>query len=34
MMTANNRRYIVQIEDLKTYFYTLDGVVRAVDVYL
>ena len=31
MMTANNRRYIVQIEDLKTYFYTLDGVVRAVD---
>ena len=31
-MTANNNRhYIVQIEDLKTYFHTLDGVVRAVD---
>jgi oligopeptide/dipeptide ABC transporter ATP-binding protein len=32
MMTSNNKqRYIVQIEDLKTYFHTLDGVVRAVD---
>ena len=30
-MTADNQRYIVQVEDLKTYFYTLDGVVRAVD---
>jgi peptide/nickel transport system ATP-binding protein len=31
MMTSSSRRYIVQVEDLKTYFYTLDGVVRAVD---
>jgi len=28
---SSNQRYIVQVEDLKTYFYTLDGVVRAVD---
>ncbi|MBN1219029.1 MAG: ABC transporter ATP-binding protein [Anaerolineae bacterium] len=31
MTSNNNRHYIVQIEDLKTYFHTLDGVVRAVD---
>jgi peptide/nickel transport system ATP-binding protein len=31
MMTPSNQQYIVQVEDLKTYFYTLDGVVRAVD---
>jgi peptide/nickel transport system ATP-binding protein len=30
-MVSDNHRYIVQIEDLRTYFYTLDGVVRAVD---
>lgn len=30
-MISSNRHYIVQVEDLKTYFYTLDGVVRAVD---
>jgi peptide/nickel transport system ATP-binding protein len=30
-MVSDNQRYIVQVEDLKTYFYTLDGVVRAVD---
>jgi peptide/nickel transport system ATP-binding protein len=30
-MTASNRDFIVQVDDLKTYFYTLDGVVRAVD---
>ncbi|MBN2470606.1 MAG: ABC transporter ATP-binding protein [Anaerolineae bacterium] len=33
-MTAantNNREYIVRVEDLKTYFDTLDGTVRAVD---
>ena len=30
-MTADNQRYIVRVEDLKTHFYTLDGVVRAVD---
>jgi peptide/nickel transport system ATP-binding protein len=30
-MTADNQRYIVRVENLKTYFYTLDGVVRAVD---
>ncbi len=28
---ADTSRYIVQVQDLKTYFYTLDGVVRAVD---
>lgn len=26
-----NHHYLVRVEDLKTYFYTLDGVVRAVD---
>jgi oligopeptide/dipeptide ABC transporter ATP-binding protein len=31
MMATGNQRYIVRVEDLKTYFYTLDGVVRAVD---
>jgi len=34
MMAAigtQNQRFIVQVEDLKTYFNTLDGVVRAVD---
>jgi peptide/nickel transport system ATP-binding protein len=31
MMLSDDQRHIVQIEDLKTYFYTLDGVVRAVD---
>jgi len=30
-MTSDNQRYIVQVKDLKTYFYTLDGIVRAVD---
>jgi len=30
-MISSNRRYIVRVEDLKTYFFTLDGVVRAVD---
>jgi peptide/nickel transport system ATP-binding protein len=30
-VTVNNRRYIVQVKDLKTYFQTLDGMVRAVD---
>jgi len=28
---AENNHYLLQIEDLRTYFYTLDGVVRAVD---
>ncbi len=28
---TNNRRNILQIENLKTYFHTMDGVVRAVD---
>jgi peptide/nickel transport system ATP-binding protein len=31
MMISDNQRYIVRVQDLKTYFYTLDGVVRAVD---
>jgi peptide/nickel transport system ATP-binding protein len=31
MVISDNQRYIVQVEDLKTHFYTLDGVVRAVD---
>jgi len=31
MTTPENHQYIVQVQDLKTYFYTLDGVVRAVD---
>jgi peptide/nickel transport system ATP-binding protein len=30
-MVSENQSYIVQIKDLKTYFDTLDGVVRAVD---
>ncbi|HQE92063.1 MAG TPA: ABC transporter ATP-binding protein [Anaerolineae bacterium] len=30
-MVATQQRYIVQIKDLKTHFYTLDGVVQAVD---
>ncbi|MBN1659885.1 MAG: ABC transporter ATP-binding protein [Anaerolineae bacterium] len=30
-MTRDERPYIVRIEDLKTYFDTLDGTVRAVD---
>lgn len=29
--TPGQRCYIIRVEDLKTYFYTLDGVVRAVD---
>ncbi len=28
---SNNQDYILQIENLKTYFHTLDGTVRAVD---
>ena len=31
MSKSDNHRYLVHVEDLKTYFYTLDGVVRAVD---
>jgi peptide/nickel transport system ATP-binding protein len=31
MMKADERRFIVQVENLKTYFRTLDGEVRAVD---
>jgi oligopeptide/dipeptide ABC transporter ATP-binding protein len=31
MMASNNQRYIVRVQDLKTHFDTLDGVVRAVD---
>jgi len=31
MMKTDERRFIVQVEDLKTYFRTLDGEVRAVD---
>ncbi len=30
-MISGNRRYIVRVEDLKTHFSTLDGIVRAVD---
>ncbi len=30
-MTNQNDGYLLKIEDLKTYFYTLNGVVRAVD---
>ncbi|MEJ5310952.1 MAG: ABC transporter ATP-binding protein [Anaerolineae bacterium] len=30
-MANNQQPYIVQIKDLKTYFFTLDGIVRAVD---
>lgn len=28
---SENQSYILRVEDLKTYFYTLDGMVRAVD---
>jgi oligopeptide/dipeptide ABC transporter ATP-binding protein len=31
MMGSNHQPFLVRVEDLKTYFYTLDGVVRAVD---
>jgi oligopeptide/dipeptide ABC transporter ATP-binding protein len=31
MSQSDNGRYLVRVEDLKTYFYTMDGVVRAVD---
>ncbi len=31
MTDSANHQYIVRVEDLKTHFYTLDGVVRAVD---
>jgi oligopeptide/dipeptide ABC transporter ATP-binding protein len=31
MNKSDNHRYLVHVEDLKTYFYTLDGTVRAVD---
>jgi oligopeptide/dipeptide ABC transporter ATP-binding protein len=31
MTQPDSHRYLVHVEDLKTYFYTLDGVVRAVD---
>jgi peptide/nickel transport system ATP-binding protein len=31
MMTSENQQFIVRVENLKTHFYTLDGVVRAVD---
>ena len=31
MTQSDSPRYLVHVEDLKTYFYTLDGVVRAVD---
>jgi len=31
MMGSDNQRYLIRVEDLKTYFHTLDGVVRAVD---
>jgi peptide/nickel transport system ATP-binding protein/oligopeptide transport system ATP-binding protein len=31
MTQTGNDRYLVKIDDLKTYFYTLDGIVRAVD---
>jgi peptide/nickel transport system ATP-binding protein len=31
MMNTDERQYIVQVEDLKTYFRTMDGEVRAVD---
>ena len=31
MTQSDDHRYLVRVEDLKTYFYTLDGVVRAVD---
>ncbi len=31
MIVSDNQRYIVRVENLKTHFYTLDGVIRAVD---
>ena len=31
MIKPENHRFIVRVEDLKTYFRTLDGTVRAVD---
>jgi len=31
MMNSQEQRTVVQVEDLRTYFHTLDGVVRAVD---
>ena len=31
MTTSDNRRYLVKVDNLKTYFRTLDGEVRAVD---
>ena len=31
MNETDDSRYLVRVKDLKTYFYTLDGVVRAVD---
>lgn len=31
MMTDTTLRNIIQVDDLKTYFHTMDGVVRAVD---
>ena len=31
MIESENHRFIVRVEDLKTYFRTLDGTVRAVD---
>jgi len=31
MKSGSNHRFIVRVEDLKTYFRTLDGIIRAVD---
>jgi oligopeptide/dipeptide ABC transporter ATP-binding protein len=31
MSQSDGHQYLVRVEDLKTYFYTMDGVVRAVD---
>jgi len=31
MIRSDGQPFLIRIEDLKTYFYTLDGVVRAVD---
>jgi oligopeptide/dipeptide ABC transporter ATP-binding protein len=30
-VNAENDRYLVKVDELRTYFYTLDGIVRAVD---
>ena len=30
-VSAENDRYLVKVDELRTYFYTLDGIVRAVD---